>query len=387
MQPLRIRRRRIGAAAATAVLVATAAIATGVFAAPAAAGASRAHAASSSTLVMESSTTSTITDDFNPFDPQSPTYIIGAIDLIYEPLMQFDIANPTKVYPFLATSYKWGAGGKSITFTIRSGVKWSDGQPFSAADVAFTFNLLKGNAAANSNGLAITSASSSGNQVTISFSSAQYTNLQYIATQFIVPQHIWASISSPATATVTNPVGTGPYLVDNFTPQGFALKANPSYWGGPWNVGGGAPAVKEVEFPAIASNSDVLAALQNNSLDYAGNFFSGLAAYTKTPGHTEWFAPVQTNTFYPNLNRWPTNQLAVRQAISLAINRSAISKQGEYGLEPVATNASGLVLPSFQSLLSPSVKKYSLSPNAQPAAAEKRPEERRLHRSRTAASS
>ncbi len=373
MKRLTIRRRGVTAATVAATLATASAIAAGAFAGPATAGSTSpsARAAAASTLVMESTTTSTITDNFNPFAPQSPVYLLGAIDLVYEPLLQFDIANPSKVYDFLATGYSWGAGGKSITFRIRGGVKWSDGQPFTAADVAFTFNLLKANPAANSNGLPITNVTTAGNAVTISFSSAQYTNLQYIATQFIVPQHVWSSISSPATATVTNPVGTGPYLTDTFTPQGFTLKANPNYWGGPWNVGGGAPAVKEVEFPAIASNSDVLAALMNNSLHYAGNFVTGLDAFTKQPGHSVWFAPVQTNTFYPNLNRWPTNQLAVRQAVSLAINRTAISKQGESGLEPVATNASGLVLPTFQQFLAPSVKKYTLSPTAQTAAAEK----------------
>ena len=82
-----------------------------------------------------------------------------------------------------------------------------------------------------------------------------------------------------------------------------------------------------------------------------------------------WFAPVQTNSLEPNLKKWPTNQLAVRQAISLAIDRTAIDTQGEAGLEPVATNASGIVLPGYKRLLSPSVKKYELSPHSQTAAA------------------
>ncbi|HTS72763.1 MAG TPA: ABC transporter substrate-binding protein [Gaiellaceae bacterium] len=357
----------MAAASVVAMLAAAGAIATGVVAASAAGSA---HAAASTTLVMESSPTNTITDNFNPFDPQSATYLLGGTSLIYEPLLQFDVTNPSKVYDFLATGYKWGAGGKSITFTIRKGVKWSDGQSFSPADVAFTYNLLKNNAAANSTGLPITSATASGDQVTIKFSSAEYTNLQYVANVYIVPEHIWQSISSPATATITNPIGTGPYTLDSYTPQGFTLKANSGYWGGPWNVGGGAPAVKEVEFPTIASNSDVLAALENNSLDWAGNFLSGLGAFTAQSGHKVWFAPVNTNTFYPNLHRWPTNQLPVRQAISLAIDRTAISRQGESGLEPPATNASGLVLPNFKPLLSPAVKKYKLSAKPNVKAAE-----------------
>ena len=64
------------------------------------------------------------------------------------------------------------------------------------------------------------------------------------------------------------------------------------------------------------------------------------------------------------------NQLAVRHAVSLAINRTQISKTGESGLEPVATNASGIVLPNFAADLASSVKKDTLSASATPKAAD-----------------
>ena len=74
----------------------------------------------------------------------TPAYQAGADSLIYEPLMDFNLANPAaKPYYMLATAYKWGNGGKSITFTIRQGVKFSDGSAMTPADVAFSFNLLK----------------------------------------------------------------------------------------------------------------------------------------------------------------------------------------------------------------------------------------------------
>ena len=108
--------------------------------------------------------------------------------------------------------------------------------------------------------------------------------------------------SDPGKATITNPVGTGPYVLGSFSATaGVTLTANPKYWGGPWNVGGGAPAVSEVEFPLLASNSAVLAALQNNSLDWAGNFLTGLGAFTSGAGHKVWFAGVNTNSLEPNL--------------------------------------------------------------------------------------
>ena len=73
----------------------------------------------------------------------------------------------------------------------------------------------------------------------------------------------------------------------------------------------------------------------------------------------------------PNLSTWPMNQLAVRQAVSLAIDREDISKTGESGLEPVATNASGIVLPNFAADLAPAVKNATALPaTANPKAAD-----------------
>ena len=128
--------------------------------------------ASSPPLIMESSPENTITQDFNPFAVTAAPYGMGATGLIYEPLIQFDLAAPPKYYPWLATSYAWGNGGKSITFTIRNGVKWSDGTAFTPADVVFTFDLMKKYAAVNIDGLKISSVTSTGNKVTVSFPTA-----------------------------------------------------------------------------------------------------------------------------------------------------------------------------------------------------------------------
>jgi peptide/nickel transport system substrate-binding protein len=327
-----------------------------------------AHPASSAPLIMESSPESSITQNFNPYVQSQPVYGMGVDSLIYEPLMDFNLANPAKPpYYMLATAYKWGAGGKSITFTIRQGVKFDNGTPMTAADVAFSFGLLQKYADVNTAGLPITGATSSGNTVTVSFSVPEYTNLQAIGNTYVVPQSLWSTVGDPGTYVDANPVGTGPYKLGTFSSAGVTLTANPGYWGG-------TPTIGEVEFPVYASNTTVLSALTSNQLDWAGNFLTGLTSAFVKPApntHHTWFAPVQTNSLEPNLNEWPTNQLAVRQAISLAISRTAISTQGEAGLEPVVTTATGLVLPAFKNVLAPSAAKYTLSPNANPAAAMK----------------
>jgi peptide/nickel transport system substrate-binding protein len=357
--------RRASAALAAA---ATSAALVAVLAAPAVSGAhATAHPASSPPLVFESSPETGFTPaNYNPYVQSTPAYQAGADSLIYEPLMDFNLANPAaKPYYMLATAYKWGNKGKSITFTIRQNVKFNDGSAMTPADVAYSFNLLKANADINTAGLTITGASVSGNNVTVNFKTPQYTNLQSIGNTYIVPQAIWSTVGDPGKYVDGTPVGTGPYTVTSTGAAGITLAANPHFWGG-------APGVSTIQIPAIASNTTVLSLLTSNQLTWAGNFIAGLASKYVKPSpstHQVWFAPVQTNSLEPNLKKWPTNQLAVRQAISLAIDRTAIDTQGEAGLEPVATNASGLVLPGFKNLLSPSVKKYKLSPHAQTAAA------------------
>lgn len=299
---------------------------------------------------MESSPENSITQDFNPFVSTAAPQGMGATGLVYEPLIQFDLANPTIQYPFLATKYAWGNGGKSITFTIRQGVKWNNGTPFTPADVAFTFNYVKAHTAINLGGLTLTSATASGDTVTVNFSTPQYMKLEQIAGQAMLPQSVWSSVTNPATFTDPTPVGTGPYVLGSFTPEGFTMIKNQYYYN--------PVPVARVYFPDYTSNTGALSALFSGAIDWTGNYIPNLQTdfVGKDPAHHHfWEAAGSSNALWPNLNTWPTNQLAVRQAIDLAINRSVLSSEGESGLEAPLTNASGITLPTYQAWLAPSV--------------------------------
>jgi len=325
------------------------------------------NTSASATLTMESSPESTITQAFNPFAPTQAAYGMGATGLIYEPLIQFDLANPSISYPWLATSYKWGNGGKQISFTIRSGVKWNNGSALTPADVAYTFDLIKANKAINLGGIAPSSVTTSGSTVTLSFATSQYTNLEQIAGTAIVPKAVWSKAGNPGTYADATPVGTGPYMLASFTPQGFTLKKNPNYWQA------SKVKVAKVFFPVYTSNTGALSALFSGQITWTGNFIPGLQKQfvDKAPAyHHFWEAPGGTNSLMPNLNKWPTNQLPVRKAISLAINRSVIASEGEAGLENPVLSATGLTLPTFQAWGGP-VASLTNSPTAQTAAAEK----------------
>lgn len=308
----------------------------------------------SATLVMESSPESAITQDFNPFVSTAAPQGMGATGLIYEPLLQFDLAAPPKYYNWLTTSYSWSDGGKMISFTIRQGVKWNNGTAMTPADVAFTYNLVKKNAAINLAGLDISNVSTSGNTVTLTFPTAQYTNLQEIAGVPILPQSVWSTAGNPTTFADATPVGTGPYELKSFTPQGFTLTKNPHYWQL------SKVQVQNVYFPVYTSNTGALSALFSGQIDWTGNFIPGLQkdfVSTSPTYHHFWEAPGSSNALMPNLNEWPTNQLAVRQAISLAVDRTLLASEGEAGLEDPVLNATGITLPTFSAWSGPVASK------------------------------
>jgi peptide/nickel transport system substrate-binding protein len=304
----------------------------------------------SSTLTLENNTGVTFTDNFNPLDSNSFATQMSVRSLIYEPLFEFDSLKAGVSYPWLATKYAWSNSGKTLTFTIRTGVKWSDGTAFGPADVAATFNLVSTTPAANVWGLpALASpATVSGNTVVLNYAVAQYSNIVGIAgTQLMLPANFGTANSPAATAAVTAPVGTGPYVLNNYSSTQVSYKANPNYWGG-------TPAASVINVPSYASNTDAATALAAGQLDWAGNDIANVNKIfvdaNKSTNHI-YFAPGSTVTLEFNVTKWPFTNLAVRQAVSAGVNRSALSIKGETGYEAPATSLSALILPSQASYL------------------------------------
>src|SRR5262249_42186293 len=143
------------------------------------------------------------------------------------------------------------------------------------------------------------------------------------------------------------------------------LKRNPHYWQA------SKLHVDKVYFPVYTSNTSALSALFSGKIDWTGNFIPGLQQnfVNKDKAHHHfWEAPGGTNSLMPNLNKWPTNQLPVRKAINLAIDRTLIATEGEAGLENPVLNTTGLTLPLYDAWADP-VRSLTNSPHAQPAAA------------------
>jgi peptide/nickel transport system substrate-binding protein len=310
-------------------------------------------------LVIETTALSPMTNNFNPFDTTGTGYTVHAVDLYNLPLYVFDTLKPTEApIPELGTHYAWSNGGRTLTVTIRSDAKWSDGKAVSGADVAFTFGLLKKYPAVNTSGEPTpTSATSSGDTTVINYSQPEYAQLYLILQTQIVPQHVFGSVSNPATFTDSNPVSDGPYVLDQFSPQGFTMKINPDYYAK------STLHVPEVDFPSYTSNANLVPPVANGTIDWAGNDIAGISQNylaKSTDNHTwQSSAPYLSDNnvvgLFFNTTKKPLNDASVRQAISYGIDREQLSVLGESGTEPVDNSSSGLLLPTDQSYLTPSL--------------------------------
>jgi len=288
----------------------------------------------------------TWTCGFNPFNADVQPFSFGPI---YEELTFVNGLKSGQTTNWLASSYAWSNGNKTLTFTMRPNVKWSDGKPLTAADVLFTFNLLKAHPALDLNAAwaVLKSVSQSGNKVVFNFKSSAVPYFYYVGAQTpIVPQHIWSSISDPVTYKDSSPVGSGPYKLQSCSPQVFKFAKNPNYWQK------GKPTIDTVYYPAFTSNDPANQQLASGKAQWGSQFIPNINSYylSKSSDNHYWFPPLVNVDIFPNLTDPILSNVTVRRAMAYAIDRSKVSEVGEYGYEP-PSNQTGIVTPTFSDWL------------------------------------
>jgi peptide/nickel transport system substrate-binding protein len=287
------------------------------------------------------------TCDFNPFNLSDISFSLGTV---YEPLVFVDTLENAKATPWLAQSFAWSNGNKTLTFTIRKGVKFTNGDPLTAADVLYTFNLLKANKTLDINSVwsVLSGVTQSGDQVVMQFKAPAVTYFYYIADQIgIVDPKVWSKISDPTKYPDTNPIGTGPYTVSSktCTPQNIQYQANPNFWKP------GLPKVATVNYPAYLTNDSANNVLAQGGAQWGSQFIPNIDKFLAgQPAIKHWFPPVANVSVFINLTNPVLKDVAVRQAMAYAINRAKASQLGEFGEEP-ASNQTGIVTPTFSNWL------------------------------------
>jgi peptide/nickel transport system substrate-binding protein len=297
------------------------------------------------------------------FNPYSPGVISGTQGLIYETLLNVNRLDGV-IKPWLASSYDLASDAKSITFHLRQGVTWSDGQPFTSDDVVFTLKLIQKNPSIDLTGIdaAVKDVSAPDASTVLVTLIKPFNPIVWIlgGQVFILPKHTWSSVKGdPSQYADPNPVGTGPYIVKSFTPQLVDLVKNPTFWQP------GKAQVDEVKIPAYSSNDSAQLALQKGDIDWTNLFVPDLdkiyVALDKVHNHY-WFPSSDDVMLYLNLTKAPFNDLQVRKAISFALNREDISKLGEAGYEPPA-NPTGLVGEAIKSYIDPQFANMQFTQN------------------------
>ncbi len=290
----------------------------------------------------------TLVENFNPF---STTQLEGT-RLIYEPLEIPSTVDGTFT-PFLATGHQF-TSPTTLVYSIRSGVKWSDGKPFTSADVAFTFNLLKKTPALDTTGVwsQLKSVTASGDKVTVTFKAPDVPFAATVSQVPIVPQHLWSSIPKPDTTPNTKPVGTGPFTLKSFAPTQYTFAKNTSYW----QASKIAPT--EVDFPAQSSNQSTNQLdVSSGKFDWSYNYLPNVQQtyVSKAPStRSYWFPPGGTIGLFLNLTKAPYNNVDFRKGLSLALDRKAVAQKAVNGYTDAAS-LSGLILPNEQKWLDPSL--------------------------------
>ena len=250
------------------------------------------------------------------------------INLVYDTL--FWSQNDENPEPWLAEKAERSADGLTWTVTLRSGVTWHDGTPFTADDVKFTFEYYQKYAA---------SAGRYAHHVfdvppfdhveimdplTLKFfykAPAPSFNILPGADLPIIPKHVWETVTEPNKATAALPVGTGPYkLVEIVPDELYRFEANADYFKGK-------PTVDELIMPIVKDPAAAFAALQTGQVDFVArklppeliDQFKGLPDLKVVQG-----TKLESVQLYFNARKAPLSDPKLRKAISLAIDNEAL---------------------------------------------------------------
>jgi peptide/nickel transport system substrate-binding protein len=268
----------------------------------------------------------------------------GMHQLVYEYFFYVNLQTGEYI-PWLAESYQYSPDYTSLTVKLRDGVTWNDGQPFTADDVVFTYDLMRANPtmawAANANDNVKSVEKIDNLNVKFNLTKAN-PRFHLIREAFpavgiwggatILPKHIWEG-KDPATFKNNPPVGTGPYKLKDATQNAVTWERRDDWWG--TKAFGVTPAPKTVQFVNLGAESNVAFALSNNEIDTpsigilsAGSFLQvagrnpNVRAWLKDAPYA-WSDPCPRALMIQNATP-PLDKPEVRWALSYLIDRQKI---------------------------------------------------------------
>lgn len=246
-------------------------------------------------------------DSFNPFNGiVVPSFESWA--LMYDYMIGYDNKTMAPAKTGLAEDWEQSEDGLTWTFTIRDGVKWSDGEDLTAEDIAYTYSrIIDGGTEADTWGAYLTgveSATAPDPQTVVLTLEKPNSSLPLLPMP-IIPEHVWKDVKKKDVDGYANEpkdgepvVGSGPFRLVEGTAGGslYRFEANPDYWGG-------APHLDEVVFRVYKSEDPAVQALIKGEVDFVENITSlqvkslqGRTGITAQNGDSPGFEEIAFNT-------------------------------------------------------------------------------------------
>jgi peptide/nickel transport system substrate-binding protein len=250
---------------------------------------------------------------------------------VFNNLVVFDPRSkqnrPDAIVPELATSWTWGENGKSLSFKLRSGVKWHDGKPFTSADVKCTWEGVIGKNEArlrknprkswyfNLKDVTV----QGDHEVTFHLKEPQPALLTLLAGGFspVYPCHVNAAQMR------TKPIGTGPFKFVEFRQnEGMKVVRNPDYWKP------GLPYLDAIEFTIIPNRSTSVLAFVAGKFDmtFTADLSFPVMKELKAQAPNAVCEMLPTNTqanLLVNREKPPFDDPKIRRVLSLTLDRKA----------------------------------------------------------------
>lgn len=277
------------------------------------------------------------------------------LSLIYDTLTW---KNENGMIPWLATDWRLAPDTRTWDFTLRPGVTWQDGQPLTAADVAFSFAYYAKNAYRwMPTDMVETAVALTDTTVRITLKTPYPAFLEDVAGVVpIIPRHVWDQVSDPTHYDGADAyVGSGPYRMAEYAAGSgaYRLVANPSYFRGRPNIN----EFHQVDVPA----ETMLDAVRQGRVEMGWTTDPGvLDAATGARGLSViQTAPLSVVRLVLNTEQAPLDRVEVRRALAYGLNRDVIARTLTRG-DPVVGSFG--VIPPETPWFAPGVLQYGFDP-------------------------
>jgi len=292
----------------------------------------------------------------------------------YDMLLKF-ASEDVGAAPSLGTGCEPNANHMVWTCTLRDGLKWSDGEPLTSEDVAFSYRFVIDNKIPQYKSYFPSDpVFTTPNPTTLVWTSTEPTFAPSTPPwAYIVPEHIWSQydgkdIKEIRAVRQTPAVASGPFILTSWTPgQGWVMERNENYWGT-------APTLDRIEYHVYTNQEAMVTALKNGEIDVADglepaliNSLGGDANITLQKVVSDWWLNLAFNFGgQPGSDYEPMpalHDLDVRTAIQMAIDKSAIVNKVYQG---AATTGDTMIRPAsaFWHLDIPAEQEFPYDPDA-----------------------